>query len=66
MSNPTIPLVLASASYVATQTGLLIDPFAFEPVEVMVLPILIGMASLVGIVPGMTAYRTDVAEALAE
>lgn len=59
-------LVLASASYVATQTGLLIDPFAFEPVEVLVLPILIGMASLVGIVPGMTAYRTDVAEALAE
>ena len=59
-------LVFAAAPYVAAQSGLLIDPFAFEPIELTVLPALIVLASLVGIVPGLTAYRTDVAKALAE
>ena len=35
------------------------------PVELVLLPVLIALASLVGFVPGMTAYRTDVAKALA-
>jgi putative ABC transport system permease protein len=59
-------LVFAAAPYVAAQSGLLIDPFAFEPMEFAVLPALIVLASLVGIIPGLTAYRTDVAKALAE
>jgi putative ABC transport system permease protein len=59
-------LVFAAAPYVAAQSGLLIDPFAFEPIELTVLPALIVLASLVGIIPGLTAYRTDVAKALAE
>ena len=32
----------------------------------MLLPVLIGFASLVGFVPGMTAYRTDVAQTLSD
>lgn len=59
-------LVFLAAPTVAAETGLLIDPLAFELEELTVLPLLIVLASLVGIVPGLTAYRTDVAKALAE
>ena len=48
------------------QTGILISPFAFEPIELILLPALIGLASIVGVVPGLSAYRTDVARALAD
>jgi len=43
-----------------------LDPLAFEPIELLLLPGLIALASLVGVVPGLAAYRTDVARALAE
>lgn len=59
-------LVLIAAPFVAAASGLLIDPFAFETAELYVVPGLVLLASLIGIVPGLTAYRTDVAEALAE
>jgi len=59
-------LVFAAAPIVEAETGLLIDPFAFEPVELVILPVLLVLASLVGFIPGMTAYRTDVAETLAD
>ena len=59
-------LVFAAAPIVQQQTGLLINPFAFEPIEFILLPGLIALASLIGIVPGLSAYRTDVARALAD
>ena len=59
-------LVFLAAPVVAARSGLLIDPLAFEPVELVLFPALIGLASLVGFVPGMTAYRTDVAKALSD
>ncbi|MEX0701151.1 MAG: FtsX-like permease family protein [Planctomycetales bacterium] len=59
-------LVFVAAPIVESYTGLLIDPLTFEPVELALLPALIALASLVGIVPGLTAYRTDVAKTLAE
>jgi len=59
-------LVFAAAPIVQQQSGILIDPWAFEPIELVLLPALIGLASVVGIVPGMSAYRTDVARALAD
>lgn len=58
--------VFIAAPYIARASGLLIDPFAFEFTELWLIPSLILLTSLVGIVPGLTAYRTDVAEALAE
>lgn len=58
-------LVFAAAPIVEVKTGLLIDPWAFEPLELVLLPTMIVLASLVGFIPGMTAYRTDVAKALA-
>lgn len=57
-------LVFIASPIIEARSGLLIDPYAFSPLELIVIPILIVMASLVGLLPGLTAYRTDVAEAL--
>lgn len=57
-------LVFVAAPIIEARSGLLINPLAFSPVEFVVIPVLIAMASLVGFLPAMTAYRTDVAEAL--
>jgi putative ABC transport system permease protein len=59
-------LVFAAAPVVQQQTGILINPLAFEQIEFILLPALIALASLIGIVPGLSAYRTDVARALAD
>jgi putative ABC transport system permease protein len=59
-------LVFAAAPIVEARSGLLLNPFAFEPVEVVLIPSLILLASLIGFIPGMSAYRTDVAKALSE
>ena len=59
-------LVFLAAPYVESQTGLIIDPLAFHPFEFILFPVLLGLAVLIGFLPGMTAYRTDVARALAE
>lgn len=57
-------LVFIAAPIVEAESGLLIDPWAFETLELILLPSLIILASLVGFIPGMTAYRTDVAKTL--
>jgi putative ABC transport system permease protein len=57
-------LVFAAAPYVEAKSGIVMNPWAFEWRELVLIPALIVMASLVGMVPGMTAYRTDVAKAL--
>ncbi len=58
-------LILAAAPYIELQSGLIINPWSFEPVELVLIPGLVVLASLIGMVPGMTAYRTDVAKSLA-
>lgn len=57
-------LVFAAAPIIESRSGLLLDPFALNPLEFVVIPILVVMATLIGFLPGITAYRTDVAEAL--
>lgn len=57
-------LVFVAAPLIEARSGLLLDPLAFTPLEFVVIPILIVMATLIGFLPGMTAYRTDVADAL--
>ncbi len=59
-------LVFIAAPFVESATGLIMNPWAFHPAEVVLLPALIVLASLVGFIPGMTAYRTDVARTLAD
>ena len=57
-------LVFAAAPTVELWTGLIVNPFAFEKTELVLFPALLLMAVFVGVLPGMTAYRTDVAESL--
>jgi len=56
--------VIIAAPIIESRSGLLIDPMTFSWIELIVIPVLIVMASVVGVLPGMTAYQTDVAEAL--
>jgi len=57
-------LVFIASPIIEARSGLLIDPVAFDPLELIVIPGLIVMAMLIGLIPGLTAYRTDVAESL--
>ncbi|MCA9077234.1 MAG: ABC transporter permease [Planctomycetaceae bacterium] len=57
-------LVFAAAPIVTARSGLLINPMHFETIELWILPALLAMAIVIGILPGQTAYRTDVAKAL--
>lgn len=59
-------LIFAAGPSVEVRTGLLINPLAFEYTELFLFPALFAMAVLVGFLPGMTAYRTDVAESLSQ
>ncbi len=53
-----------AASVIRAQTGVVLDPFRFNPVMLWAPALLIGLGALAGIVPAMKAYRTDVAEHL--
>jgi putative ABC transport system permease protein len=57
-------LVFVAAPIVERYSGLLMDPWAFEPLELSLLPALFALALVAGVLPAMTAYRTDVAEGL--
>lgn len=59
-------LVLIASPIVESQAGLILNPWKFEPMELVLFPVLIVMATLVGFLPGMTAYKTDVAQSLSE
>ena len=57
-------LAVVSAPYVTAQTDLLLDPWTLDPMEFVLFPVLLVLATIVGFLPATTAYRTDVAEAL--
>lgn len=57
-------LVFLSAGTIESRTGVLINPWAFEIMEVYVVATMVVLASIVGFIPGLTAYRTDVAQTL--
>jgi putative ABC transport system permease protein len=50
---------------IAEQTGVLVGAFQFQWNELVLIPGLIVLASLVGYLPAAIAYRTDVAKSLA-
>ncbi len=52
------------APTIAEQTGVLVSAFSFQWVELILVPGLIVLATLVGYLPALSAYRTDVAKAL--
>ena len=59
-------LMVAASPILEARSGLLIDPWAYSVWELVVLPIALVLATLSGLIPSITAYRTDVAETLAQ
>ncbi|MEQ9407874.1 MAG: FtsX-like permease family protein [Fuerstiella sp.] len=57
-------LAVLCAPEVSARTGLLLNGWAFNPWEFVLFPVLLILGALVGFLPAMTAYRTDVADAL--
>ena len=57
-------LAVAFAPEVSARTGLLLDGWVIHPYEYYLFPTLLILGALVGFVPAMTAYRTNVADAL--
>jgi putative ABC transport system permease protein len=58
-------IMLAVTGIIRTQTGVVLQPFQFNPVMLVAPVILIALGALAGVVPAVKAYRTDVAENLA-
>ncbi len=59
-------LLVAAAPAISAKTELLIDPYAFDVQELWLIPALILLAVIAGLLPGVRAYRADVAESLGE
>ena len=57
-------LVGLSAPYVVRSTGIRLSMLEFDRLELFIFPALFVLASLVGLLPALTAYRTDVAKSL--
>lgn len=57
-------LVGAMSSVIQEQSGVFISGLDFRPVELILIPGLIVLATLVGYLPAMYAYKTDVAKSL--
>lgn len=58
-------LIAALSPAIAAQTGVAIGLAPLLPAELLLIPGLVALAAVVGYLPAMTAYRTDVARALA-
>lgn len=59
-------MVAIASPIIETRSGILINPLAFEPQELILFPVLLIVGSLIGFLPGLAAYRTDVAAALSD
>ncbi len=57
-------LVAAAAPFIADYTGVSVGFLQFSTYELVLIPALIALASLVGYLPALAAYRTDVGRAL--
>ena len=57
-------LVFAVRPTVEQWSGLIVDPFEISSYEFVLFPVLFALGIFVGFLPGMTAYKTDVAESL--
>src|SRR4051812_29229450 len=58
-------LIAAASPYVVERTGIALNLLEFDWQELVLIPGLVLLASLVGFLPALSAYRTDVAKALA-
>jgi putative ABC transport system permease protein len=58
-------LIGLASPYVVERTGIALNLLEFDWQELVLIPGLVVLASLVGFLPALSAYRTDVAKALA-
>lgn len=49
---------------ISDQTGVIVNPWDFQTIELILIPGLIVLATLVGYIPAMYAYKTDVVKSL--
>lgn len=59
-------LVGLLAPSIMENTGVVVHALQFQPIELVLIPGLIAMASVVGYLPALIAYRTEVADSLSE
>jgi putative ABC transport system permease protein len=59
-------LVGLAAPYIEAQAGVRLNPLQFDPWELIVVPALVALAAVAGLMPALTAYRTDVAKQLSK
>jgi putative ABC transport system permease protein len=59
-----LAIVAGTGAVIRAQTGVVLDPFAWDPVLVWAPLLMIGLSALAGVVPAYKAYRTNVAENL--
>lgn len=59
-------LVFIAAPFIEARAGILVNPLKFELLEFWLLPMLLVMAIGAGVLPGLAAYRTDVASSLSD
>jgi putative ABC transport system permease protein len=57
-------LIALLSPWIAAQTGVALGFFQFVGYELVIIPGLIALAAVVGYLPALAAYRTDVAKAL--
>jgi putative ABC transport system permease protein len=57
-------LIAAAAPYIESQAGIQLAFWEFDPWEIAVIPALVVLATLAGLLPAISAYRTDVARNL--
>ena len=62
LAGHAIAIILAPE--VSARTGVLLNRWAVNPWEAVLFPVLLILGALVGFLPAMTAYRTNVADAL--
>jgi hypothetical protein len=58
--------VFIAGPIVEARSDVLINPWAFELEELVIFPALLLLAVAVAIVPGLAAYRADVARGLGD
>ena len=59
-------LVFAAAPVIEYRAGIIMNPLQFDWIELVLFPALMAMSAVAGFLPGLTAYRTDVADSLSD
>ena len=57
-------LITALSPVIVEQTGVAVSLLHFRPIELVLIPGLVALAAIVGYLPAVAAYRTDVARSL--